>query len=75
MFFCVAGSGQMWRRSGDRDEIVTLQPGVALTIPREVAFQFRAAATVALEVVITTIPAWPGDAEAVFVDGIWAAQP
>jgi mannose-6-phosphate isomerase-like protein (cupin superfamily) len=86
VWFCVAGTGQVWRRAASSsaqsaeaqretqpDEVVDLEPGVALSIPRGVAFQFRAAGARALEVVIATMPPWPGDNEAVPVDGLWEA--
>jgi mannose-6-phosphate isomerase-like protein (cupin superfamily) len=75
VWFCVAGSGQVWRRSeSEPDEIVDVEPGVALSIPLGVAFQFRAGGSQPLELVIATIPAWPGEDEALAVDGVWAAK-
>jgi mannose-6-phosphate isomerase-like protein (cupin superfamily) len=85
VWFCVAGSGQVWRRAASSpsppsaeaqrvaqlDEVVDVEPGVALSIPLGVAFQFRASGARALEVVIATMPPWPGDTEAVAVDGLW----
>jgi mannose-6-phosphate isomerase-like protein (cupin superfamily) len=84
VWFCVAGSGQVWRAAApaeptgardmsSADEIVAVEPGVALSIPLGVAFQFRASGARALEVVIATMPPWPGDHEAVPVDGVWEA--
>ena len=37
----VAGRGEMWRR-GEREEVVALAPGMALTIPVGTHFQFQA---------------------------------
>jgi mannose-6-phosphate isomerase-like protein (cupin superfamily) len=82
VWFCVAGSGQVWRRAvpappaeagrpSQADEIVDVEPGVALSIPLGIAFQFRASGSRPLEVVIATMPPWPGDSEAVPVDGVW----
>jgi mannose-6-phosphate isomerase-like protein (cupin superfamily) len=71
VWFCLAGVGQLWRRSAYSEEVVDLAPGIAVSIPLGVSFQFRASGTQALEVVITTIPPWPGADEAVFVDGPW----
>jgi hypothetical protein len=48
-------------------------PFLALCIPLDVAFQFRATGPAPLEMVIATMPPWPGEAEAVFVDGPWTA--
>ena len=79
MWFCVAGAGQVWRRAavdGERhleemEEIVDVEPGVALSIPVGVAFQVRASGPRPLELVIATLPPWPGEDEAVRVDGVW----
>jgi mannose-6-phosphate isomerase-like protein (cupin superfamily) len=71
MWYCVAGAGQIWRKSGDAEEVVELEPGVAVSIPLGVAFQFRASQSQQLELVIATTPPWPGPGEAVPVEGIW----
>ena len=42
IWFIVSGRGRMWRKSGAREEIVELAPGVAVTIPTGTWFQFRA---------------------------------
>jgi len=76
VWLCVSGAGQLWRRDAatTRGEIVELERGVAVTIPLGTVFQFRALGAQPLEVVITTIPAWPGPDEAVPTAGVWAAS-
>jgi mannose-6-phosphate isomerase-like protein (cupin superfamily) len=60
IWYVVAGAGQMWRRQDGREEKVTLQPGVCLTIPLGTVFQFRAAeGDHPLEIVAATMPPWP----------------
>jgi mannose-6-phosphate isomerase-like protein (cupin superfamily) len=71
VWYCVAGSGQVWRKSAEAEEIVDVEPGVALSIPLGAAFQFRATGSTPIEVVITTLPPWPGPDEAVPVTGPW----
>ena len=71
VWLCIAGRGEVWRRSGDAEETVDVEPGVALTIPLGTSFQFRATGTEPLEVVIPTMPPWPDADEAVAVDGRW----
>ena len=75
VWYCVAGSGQVWRQVGQASETVALEPGVAISIPLGTGFQFRASDTEALEVVITTMPPWPGDGEAFPIAGVWEATP
>ena len=39
VWFCIAGRGEVWRRSGDAEETVHMERGVALTIPLGTTFQ------------------------------------
>ena len=71
IWYVVSGRGRMWRKQGDREEIVDLEPGLCLTIPLGTHFQFRASAAAALAVVGVTMPPWPGEQEAVVVAGPW----
>ena len=71
VWFVVAGHGEMWRKQGEREETVALEPGICLTIPLGTRFQFRASASEALSAVAVTMPPWPGDDEAVPVAGPW----
>ena len=59
LWFVLAGRGQMWRRQGEREEVVALEPGVCLSIPLGTHFQFRASATEAVSAVAITMPPWP----------------
>jgi mannose-6-phosphate isomerase-like protein (cupin superfamily) len=72
LWFCLAGAGEVWRRSASGEEIVDFTPGVSVNIPLGVDFQFRSTGTEALEFVIATAPAWPGSDEALAVDGKWS---
>jgi len=71
IWFVLAGRGEMWRRQGKREAIVTLEAGVCLTIPRGTHFQFRTLGDAPLAAVGVTMPPWPGDGEAVVVAGPW----
>ncbi|MFZ1680273.1 MAG: cupin domain-containing protein, partial [Rhizobiaceae bacterium] len=42
IWYVTAGAGQMWRSAGGPGEVVDLRPGLCLTIPVGVRFQFRA---------------------------------
>jgi len=67
----IAGRGELWRRQGAREETVALAPGLCLTIPCGTAFQFRAQGEEVLQVIGVSLPPWPGEGEAVLVDGPW----
>ena len=72
VWYVLAGRGEMWRSQGGREETVALVPGVCLTIPVGTRFQFRAAVDQPVSAVAVTLPPWPGEGEAVFVEGPWA---
>jgi mannose-6-phosphate isomerase-like protein (cupin superfamily) len=66
-----AGRGRMWRRLGDREEVTEVAPGVFITLPTGVQFQFRCDGSEPLEALAVTMPPWPGADEAYSVPGIW----
>lgn len=71
IWVCVSGRGEMWRRQGEREEVVRVEPGVCLTIPLGTHFQFRSLGREPLGAVAVTMPPWPGDGEATVVPGRW----
>jgi mannose-6-phosphate isomerase-like protein (cupin superfamily) len=74
LWYVLAGEGELWRRSGELEETLRLHPGLSLTIPCGTSFQWRSAGDGPLEVLIATVPPWPGDDEADDVAGPWAAS-
>jgi mannose-6-phosphate isomerase-like protein (cupin superfamily) len=73
VWYFLAGSGRMWLRSGDRDAIIDVAPGMSVAIPAGTAFQFRSDSAEPLQAIGVTMPPWPGDGEAVAVEGPWPA--
>jgi len=73
IWYVVTGSGRIWRKSGDREEISELAAGCSLTIPTGTQFQFRCDGAEPLEAVAVTMPRWPGEGEAYPVAGPWQA--
>jgi mannose-6-phosphate isomerase-like protein (cupin superfamily) len=71
IWFILGGRGRMWRRFEDEESVTDLRAGVSLTIPVGAHFQFRCDGTEPLAAVGVTMPPWPGEDEAVFVDGKW----
>ncbi len=71
IWFFLGGVGEVWRRDETGETVLALGPEASLTIPVGTSFQFRAVGDVPLTFLITTIPPWPGDGEAVPVDGRW----
>ena len=71
IWYFLSGRGQMWRKQGDRSEIVDVYAGVSLTIPLGTHFQFRTVGSEALAAIGVTMPPWPGEGEAIPVEGAW----
>jgi mannose-6-phosphate isomerase-like protein (cupin superfamily) len=71
LWYVVSGRGEMWRKQGDREEVVSLTPGLCLSIPLDTHFQFRASHTEPVVAIAVAMPPWPGDDEAVAVAGPW----
>jgi mannose-6-phosphate isomerase-like protein (cupin superfamily) len=75
LWFVTAGRGRMWRRDALREQVVALEPGLCLSVPLGTAFQFRNDGDTPLVALAVTMPPWPGEGEAVAVDGVWDEDP
>lgn len=71
VWYFLAGRGEVWRKLGEREEVIEVSPGASLAIPLGTHFQFRNTADTPLEFVLATIPPWPGHEEAYRVPGRW----
>lgn len=71
LWFVTAGRGRLWRKNEADESETALVPGLSLTIPAGTSFQFRCDGDEALDIVGVTMPPWPGEDEAVFVQGPW----
>jgi len=74
IWFVLSGRGEMWRKTGEREEVVALDPGICVTIPVGTHFQFRALEDESLTAVGVTMPPWPGASEAIPVPGTWPSR-
>ena len=71
LWLVMQGRGRMWRKQGDVENVVALDPGISISIPVGTRFQFRCDGSEALVAVGVTMPPWPGADEAMPVDGPW----
>ncbi len=71
VWYFIEGHGEVWRKQGQREEIVEVKNGVCITIPTDTHFQFRNTGSEPLKFLITTMPPWPGENEAVRVKNHW----
>lgn len=69
IWYILGGRGQMWRSQAERSEIIELAPGTCLTIPIGTSFQLRSFGPEPLAAIGATMPPWPGDDDAIPVDG------
>ena len=71
VWYVVGGRGQVWRKRGGQESVADVESGVSLNIEVGTHFQFRNTGDEPLCIVITTMPLWPGENEAVAVEGRW----
>jgi len=71
IWYFLSGRGQMWRKQNGKSEIVDVYPGICITIPVGTHFQFRSFGYEPLAAIGVTMPPWPGEDEAVPVEGEW----
>ena len=74
IWFFVGGTGEMWRKRNADEQTVRVHAGVCVTIPVGTHFQFRSFGPEPLAAVAVTMPPWPGEGEAVRVEGGWRIE-
>ena len=74
IWYVLSGRAEIWRRQGDREEVIDAGPGTSLTIPVGTHFQFRTVGDEPFRFVMFTMPPWPGDEEAVRVPDHWPVE-
>lgn len=70
-WFVLEGRGEIWRDDGVESDVTVLIPGIAIDIPVGTAFQYRNVSDVDLKFICISMPRWPGDQEARYIDGVW----
>jgi mannose-6-phosphate isomerase-like protein (cupin superfamily) len=70
-WYILEGHGEIWRDDGLESGVTDLVPGTAIDIPVGTAFQYRNVSDADLKFICVSMPRWPGDAEATFVEGKW----
>jgi mannose-6-phosphate isomerase-like protein (cupin superfamily) len=71
IWYVVGGTGRLWRKTGDTEDITDLRPGTSIVIPVATHFQFRNDGPGPLDIVAVTMPPWPGAEEAEIGAGKW----
>lgn len=71
IWFVLEGRGKIWRKQYEKEEILSLAPGICLTIPKNTEFQFRAEDSETLVILGVTMPPWAGNDNAENATGPW----
>jgi mannose-6-phosphate isomerase-like protein (cupin superfamily) len=70
-WYILEGHGEIWRDNGLESIVTDLVPGTSIDIPARTAFQYRNVSDTDLQFICISMPPWPGDSEATFVEGKW----
>lgn len=71
IWYCLSGSGEIWQSNATKSDTKIFKAGDSFTIPAETSFQFRNTGSEILQILIVTIPKWPGPHEAIPAIGKW----
>jgi mannose-6-phosphate isomerase-like protein (cupin superfamily) len=70
-WYILEGTGEIWRRNDTEERVTPLVAGVSIDIPVGTAFQYRSTGDTPLKFICITMPPWPGDHEATYLEGAW----
>jgi mannose-6-phosphate isomerase-like protein (cupin superfamily) len=71
IWYFLSGRGEMWRKLNGKEKIVPVESDVCIAIPVGTHFQFRSFGYESLAAIGVTMPPWPGEGEAIVVEGKW----
>jgi mannose-6-phosphate isomerase-like protein (cupin superfamily) len=71
LWYVLSGKGEIWRKMGELEETTVLEAGVSISLPLGTTFQFRNIGEEALEMILVTVPPWPGADEAIIQENHW----
>jgi mannose-6-phosphate isomerase-like protein (cupin superfamily) len=71
IWYVLAGKGEIWRKMGELEETTVLEAGVSITLLLGTTFQFQNLGEQPLQMILVTVPPWPGADEAVVQENHW----
>src|SRR5687768_9928015 len=71
LWYVLDGTGLFWSADQSESGEVPMEPGVSLSIRPDCPFQFKTTGDTALEILILTMPRWPGPEEALPAPDHW----
>ena len=71
-WYVLEGHGEIWRDNGTESNVTSLVAGTSIEIVPGTSFQYRNVSSVDLKFICITMPPWPNDSEAKYIDsGKW----
>jgi mannose-6-phosphate isomerase-like protein (cupin superfamily) len=70
-WYVLEGHGEIWRDNGKEAGVTALVPGTSIDIPVGTSFQYRNVSDEELKFICISMPPWPGDSEATYIEGLW----
>ncbi len=75
IWYTLSGTGEFFCERLNNEQPFEVLPGLSFAVPVGAVFQFRNTGSADLEFLITTSPAWPGEAEGIVTTaGPWSPQ-
>jgi mannose-6-phosphate isomerase-like protein (cupin superfamily) len=69
--YILKGEGEIWRDNWEESSVTTLVPKTTIDIPVGTSFQYRNIGDSGLKFICISMPPWPGDEEATYIEGVW----
>jgi mannose-6-phosphate isomerase-like protein (cupin superfamily) len=69
--YILKGEGEIWRDNWEESSVTTLVPKTTIDIPVGTSFQYRNIGDSSLKFICISMPPWPGDEEATYIEGVW----
>ncbi|MEO5615545.1 MAG: cupin domain-containing protein, partial [Cypionkella sp.] len=70
-WYILEGAGEIWRKDSIDERVTKLSTGVSIDIPVGTSFQYRNVGDEPLKFICISMPPWPSDDEATYVNGTW----
>jgi mannose-6-phosphate isomerase-like protein (cupin superfamily) len=71
IWYALSGAAEIWRRLDDQESVELVSGSQSLALPAGCEFQFRTVGAEPFTFIMCTLPPWPGNDEAIPVEGMW----
>ena len=70
-YYVLAGEGEIWRATEEREAVTALRPGRWVKMPAGMRFQYRANRGSSLVFLLVVLPSWRTELFSTVADGLW----